>query len=94
MGLTVIVEAPGQPPAAAPAPLRLADAQALASLLVASRSGEPEPDRVALANLLRRASHLMADHQARFRSLELSRIVVGSRGDRTLVIDAAIQLES
>lgn len=92
VGLTVIVEAPGQAPAAAPAPLRLADAQLLAATLVATRAGEPEPDRLALANLLRRASHLMADHAPRFQALELARIVVGSRGDRTLVIDAAIQL--
>lgn len=92
VGLTVVVEAPGQAPAAAPAPLRLADAQALASHLVASRAGEPEPDRVALANLLRRASHLVADHPSRIAALELSRIVVGSRGDRTLVIDAALHL--
>ncbi len=94
VGLTVIVEAPGHAPAAAPAPLRLADAQLLAASLVASRAGEPEPDRLALANLLRRASHLMADHAPRFVALELSRIIVGSRGDRTLVVDAAIQLEA
>lgn len=92
VGLTVIVEAPGLPPAAAPAPLRLADATALSHHLIATRAGEPEPDRVALANLLRRASHLAADHAARITSLELSRIVVGSRGDRTLVIDAAAEL--
>jgi hypothetical protein len=92
VGLTVIVEAPGLPPAAAPAPLRLADATALSHHLIATRAGEPEPDRVALANLLRRASHLAADHAERLVSLELSRIVVGSRGDRTLVIDAAAEL--
>ncbi len=92
VGLTVIVEAPGLPPIAAPAPLRLADATALAGHLIATRAGEPEPDRIALANLLRRASHLAADLDARISLLELSRIVVGSRGDRTLVIDAAIEL--
>lgn len=94
VGLTVIVEAPGLPPAAAPAPLRLADAALLAGHLIATRAGEPEPDRVALANLLRRASHLAADLEARVSLLEMSRIVVGSRGDRTLVIDAAIELRA
>jgi hypothetical protein len=92
VGLTVIVEAAGLPPAAAPAPLRLTDATLLSHHLIATRAGEPDPDRVALANLLRRASHLAADLEARITVLELSRIVVGTRGDRTLVIDAAIEL--
>jgi hypothetical protein len=94
VGLTVIVEAPGLPPAAAPAPLRLADATALSHHLIATRAGEPEPDRIALANLLRRASHLAVDLEDRISRLEMSRIVVGSRGDRTLVIDAAIELRT
>lgn len=94
VGLTVIVEAPGLPPVAAPAPLRLADAALLAGHLIATRAGEPEPDRVALTNLLRRASHLAADLEARVALLEMSRIVVGSRGDRTLVIDAAVELKT
>lgn len=92
VGLTVIVEAPGLPPAAAPAPLRLVDATRLSQHLIATRAGEPEPDRVALANLLRRASHLAADLEDRVSRVELARVVVGSRGDRTLVIDAAIEL--
>lgn len=94
VGLTVIVEAPGLPPAAAPAPLRLADATALSHHLIATRAGEPEPDRIALANLLRRASHLAFDLEDRISLLEMSRIVVGSRGDRTLVIDAAVELRA
>lgn len=94
VGLTVVVEAPGLPPAAAPAPLRLADATALSHHLIATRAGEPEPDRIALANLLRRASHLAADLEDKIIRLDMSRIVVGSRGDRTLVIDACAELRT
>ena len=93
LGWTVILDAPGGAPiAAAPAPLRLIDAQALAAQVVASRAGEPEPDRSGLANLLRRASHLVVDLDARLAALELSRVVVGGRGARTLVVDAYAEL--
>jgi hypothetical protein len=92
LGWTVVLDAPGGQLAAAPAPLRLADAQALAAALVASRAGDPEPDRDGLANLLRRASHLAVDLGDRLRSLELSRIVVGGRGAKTLVADASCEL--
>lgn len=90
LGWTVIVELANQPPIAAPAPLRLVDAAALAAAVTASRAGDPEPDRVALANLLRRASHLAVDHDARFDRIELGRIVVGAKGARTVVVDAEI----
>jgi hypothetical protein len=59
IGWTVVLEGPGAggqggssaPLAAAPAPLRLIDAQALAAQVAASRAGDPEPDRTGLANL-------------------------------------------
>ncbi len=92
LGWTVILEAPGTGQLAAPAPLRLIDAQALAAQVVASRAGDPEPDRSGLANLLRRASHLAADLGDRLDRLDLPRVVVGGRGTRTLVIDAFAEL--
>jgi hypothetical protein len=91
LGWTVVLDAPGSTLAAAPAPLRLVDAQSLAAQVVSSRSGDAEPDRVGLANLLRRASHLVVD-VSRVRRLELPRVVVGGRGARTLVIDAFAEL--
>ncbi|MBL0218295.1 MAG: acetate--CoA ligase family protein [Myxococcales bacterium] len=92
LGWTVILEAPGAGQLAAPAPLRLIDAQSLALQIVASRAGEPEPDRTGLANLLRRVSHLAADLGDRLERLDLPRVVVGGRGARTLVIDAFAEL--
>jgi len=93
LGWTVIVDAPGAPHvAAAPAPLRLIDAQRLATTLVASRAGDPEPDRAGLANLLRRASHLVVDLGDRIARLELPRVIVGGRGTRTVVTDAWCQV--
>jgi len=93
LGWTVVVEVPGHAPVAAPAPLRVADANALASALVATRAGEGEPDRTALANVLRRASHLAVDHAERIARLELGVIVVGVKGERTVVVDAATVLK-
>jgi hypothetical protein len=90
LGWTVVVEA-GQI-AAAPAPLRLHDAKELAAALIATRASDPEPDRVGLANILRRASHLAVDLDDRLRSLELSRVIVGGRGSRSVVADAWCQL--
>ncbi|MCX5744017.1 MAG: hypothetical protein NT062_16125, partial [Proteobacteria bacterium] len=78
--------------AAAPCPLRVVDAEALAHAVVASRAGDPEPDRLGLANLLRRTSHLVVDLDTRFVRLELPRVVVGGRGVRTLVVDAFAEL--
>jgi hypothetical protein len=93
LGWTVIVDAPGSPHvAAAPAPLRVIDAETLAATVVASRAGDNEPDRRGLANLLRRASHLVVDLDARISRLELPRVVVGGRGARTVVADAWCQL--
>jgi hypothetical protein len=97
LGWTVFVEAPGAPIAAAPAPLRPIDATALAATLVASRAGEGELDRLGLANLVRRASHLVVDLDARLgarvRRLDLPRVIVGGRGARALVVDAALELD-
>jgi hypothetical protein len=95
IGWTVVLEGPGgssAPLAAAPAPLRLIDAQALAAQVAASRAGDPEPDRTGLANLLRRASHLVVDLGDRIARLDLPRVVIGGRGARTLVVDAAVEL--
>ena len=55
-------------------------AQILASAVVASRAGDPEPDRTRRANLVRRASHLVVDLDDRIARLELPRGVVGGRG--------------
>jgi hypothetical protein len=93
LGWTVVLDAPGGGHiAAAPAPLRLIDAQALAAQVAASRAGEPDPDRAGLANLLRRASHLAVDLGHRLVRLELPRVIVGGRGARTLVVDATAEL--
>jgi hypothetical protein len=93
LGWTVVLDAPGAPfVAAAPAPLRLLDAQRLAAAIVASRAADPEPDRAGLANLLRRASHLVVDLGDRVAKLELSRVVVGGRGSRSVVADAWCEL--
>jgi len=92
LGWTVVLDTPGAAQiAAAPAPLRLIDAQALAAQVVASRAGDPEPDRTGLANLLRRASHLVVDVD-RITRIDLPRVVVGGRGARTLVVDARAEL--
>ncbi|HTJ42623.1 MAG TPA: acetate--CoA ligase family protein [Kofleriaceae bacterium] len=92
LGWTCVVEVAGAPPIAAPAPLRVADAERLAAAVASTRAGEAEPDRTGLANVLRRASHLAADHAERIAKLELGRIVIGARGARTLVVDASIDL--
>jgi hypothetical protein len=90
LGWTVVLDGPQL--AAAPAPLRLLDAQILASAVVASRAGDPEPDRAGLANLVRRVSHLVVDLDDRITRLELPRVVVGGRGTQTVVVDAWCQL--
>jgi hypothetical protein len=93
LGWTVVLDSAGTGQlAAAPAPLRLIDAQALAAQVAASRAGDPDPDRTGLANLLRRASHLAVDLGDRLARLALPRVVVGGRGARTLVVDAATEL--
>jgi len=93
LGWTVVLDVPGSPQiAAAPAPLRAIDAKELARHVVASRAGDPEPDRLGLERLLRHASHLVVDLDDRLVRLELPRIVVGGHGARTLVVDAYAEL--
>lgn len=93
LGWIVLVDAPGTSHvAAAPAPLRQLDADALAATVVATRAGDPDPDRTGLANLLRRASHLVVELDGRLTKLELPRVVVGGRGARTVVADAWCEL--
>ncbi len=93
LGWTVVLDTPGGGQiAAAPAPLRLIDAQSLAAQVAASRAGDPDPDRSGLANLLRRTSHLAVDLGERLVRLDLPRVVVGGRGARTLVVDASTEL--
>jgi hypothetical protein len=93
VGWTVVLDVPGAPQiAAAPAPLRLIDAQTLANMIGSSRAGDPELDRAGLANLLRRASHLVVDLDDRIVRVELPRVVVGGRGSRSVVVDAWSEL--
>lgn len=94
LGLVVFVYQEGRQEAAAGmAPLRPMDAEALAHQVVASRSSDSDPDWAALASLLARASHLVADN-ARVRGLELTRVVVGAAGEGALVVDAKATLDS
>ena len=90
LGWTVVLDGPHV--AAAPAPLRLIDAQLLAAHVVSSRSGESDLDRAGLANVMRRASHIVVDLDAQIARLDLPRVVVGGRGARTVVVDAAAEL--
>ena len=92
LGLTVILDVVGAPgPVAAPAPLRAIDAEELARHVEASRLGDPQPDRAALADLLRRASFLVAT-SGRIESLDLARVIAAARGDGVVVADARAEL--
>jgi hypothetical protein len=91
LGMTVLVDVAGAPgPIAAPAPLRVIDAEELARHVEASRLGDAQPDRSALADLLRRASFL-ACHE-RIESLDLCRVIAAARGDGVVVADARATL--
>ena len=93
LGWTVVLRVPGAPgPVAAPGPLRPLDAERLARYVEASRSTDPEPDREALAELLLRASHMVATHDDAFDRLDLDRVVVAARGDGAVVVDARAAL--
>jgi len=93
LGRTVLVDLAGAPgPIAAPAPLRAIDAEELARHVEASRLGDPQPDRAALADLLRRASFL-ACHE-RIESLDLGRVIAAARGDGVVVADARATLRA
>jgi hypothetical protein len=92
LGLTVILDVVGAPgPIAAPAPLRPIDAEELARHVEASRLGDAQPDRAALADLLRRASFLVATTE-RIESLDLVRVIAAARGDGVVVADARVTL--
>jgi hypothetical protein len=92
LGLCMVVEVLGLPsPLAAPAPLRLIEAAELARAVATTRAGESEPDRRALAELLRAASYLPA-HAPRVEAIDLVRIVAGMRGTRAVVVDARTAL--
>jgi hypothetical protein len=82
---------PAAEPVAAPAPLAVTDAHALARHVEASRAGDPEPDRAALADLLLRASAMVAGSDA-FATFDLPRVLVYPRGDGAVVVDARATL--
>jgi hypothetical protein len=92
LGWTVVLEARGAPVVAAPAPLRDLDARELTRWVEATRTTDPEPDRDALAELLRRASHMVVAHEADIESLDLCRVIVAPKGDGALVADARAAL--
>ncbi len=92
LGLTVVVDIVGAPgPLAAPAPLRAIDAEEIARHVEASRLGDAQPDRAAVADVLRRASFLVAA-SGRIVSLDLGRIIAAARGDGVVVADASTVL--
>ncbi|HLU69058.1 MAG TPA: acetate--CoA ligase family protein [Kofleriaceae bacterium] len=92
LGLMVVIDVVGAPgPVAAPAPLRPIDAEELARHVEASRLGDPQPDRAALADLLRRASFLVATSD-RVESLELTRVITATRSGGAVVADARAEL--
>ncbi len=93
LGWTVLVTARGgEPPLAAPAPLRRADADELALVLEASRAGDAPPDRAALADLLVRASFIAVEHEQLIDAIDLGRILVGRKGEGAMVVDARVKL--
>jgi acetyltransferase len=93
LGWMTLVDAAGAPgPAAAPAPLRRSDAMELARLVEATRVGDPEPDRSALAEALVRASFLAVDRADVIERLDMHRIVVFAKGDGAVVADAHAEL--
>ena len=93
LGWMMNVEIDGAPtPMAAPAPLRLVDADAIASRVEATRASDPEPDRQALIDILIRASHLVVHHSDVIEALYLHRIIVTPRSETTQVADAQAAL--
>ncbi len=87
LGPFVVLRVPGYgSPIASPAPLRSLEALRLAQVVASSRTGEAEPDRAGLSDLLRRLSYLISKSDS-VDSIELSRIIVGAKGDQTVVVD-------
>jgi acetate---CoA ligase (ADP-forming) len=79
----------------APAPLSLADANALidrlkAAKLVAGARGEPPADRAALAELLVRLSLLARDGADRIAEIDLNPVILYPAGQGLVVVDALI----
>jgi hypothetical protein len=94
LGWTVFADIPGAGRAlAAPAPLRKADADELASALESSRTGDAPPDRAALAELLQRASLAAVVEEAQIDALELARVVVSPKGAGAVVVEARARLK-
>jgi len=93
LGWTVVLDIAGVAgPVAAPAPLRAVDAAELARCVEASRATDPAPDRTALADLLRRASHMVVTHEDHIEALDLSCIVVAPEDRGAVVVDARMVL--
>jgi len=93
LGWMTILEVAGAPaPAASPAPLRHSAALELASLVEATRAGDPAPDREALADTLVRASFMAVDRADVIERLDLHRIIVFGKGDGAVVADAHTEL--
>ncbi len=94
LGLVVLLHQEGHAqPAAALCPLQPVDALSLASQVVASRAADEAPDASALADLMRRASHVIADNE-RVLALELPRVIVGRSGEGAVVVDARATLRA
>ena len=87
LGPFVVLKVPGvSGPVTSPAPLRSLEALRLAHVVASSRSGEAPPDRIGLSELLRRVSFLISTSDI-IAEIELSKVVVGSAGDQTVVVD-------
>lgn len=92
LGLMAFLYLPAQVhPAAAMAPLRSIDSDSMARSVVASRASDTDPDWDALSDLLRLASHLVADND-RILQLELPRVILGQEGAGATVVDARAKL--
>ncbi|ACY16617.1 acetate--CoA ligase family protein [Haliangium ochraceum] len=89
LGWMLILEIAGVPePVAAPAPLGQVDIAEIMAHLQASRAGDPEPDRDALADILVRAAYLAVDNADVLEALYLHRIIITSRAERCVIADA------
>lgn len=90
LGWTMTVRIAGErAPLAAACPLSPFDAERLAAAVEATRLGDPEPDRGALADLLRRAAQLAVEVEA-INRLRLPRVVAGE--SEAVVVDAFAEL--
>jgi hypothetical protein len=92
LGWTAILELGSGKVFAGPAPLRRADADEMSLGLESSRAGEAAPDRTSLAELLVRASFAAVDCEGDVESIEMSRVVVGARGEGAIVCDVRIKM--